>query len=152
MAFPFSYPNASAHYLPSLSSAWYRYEAARSFDLDDDLEFCPGLLSEDEVHYINIAYSDRSSSASGSPNSSPLQMQIQPSSSTNSSYPSSQATTPNAVFNTNVKPQQLPSSSRQRNAIPIVNPNTGMRVSSPPLSSNASRAAAHPAQLPRRHW
>lgn len=28
-----------------------RYEAGRSFDLDDDLEFCPaGLLNDDEVH------------------------------------------------------------------------------------------------------
>ena len=26
-----------------------RFEAGRSFDLDDDLEFCPGLLSEDDV-------------------------------------------------------------------------------------------------------
>ncbi len=26
-----------------------RFEAGRSFDLDDDLEFCPGLLTEDDV-------------------------------------------------------------------------------------------------------
>lgn len=26
-----------------------RFEAGRSFDLDDDLEFCPGLLTDDDV-------------------------------------------------------------------------------------------------------
>ena len=26
-----------------------RFEAGRSFELDDDLEFCPGLLTEDDV-------------------------------------------------------------------------------------------------------
>ena len=26
-----------------------RFDLARSFDLDDDLEFCPGLLTEDDV-------------------------------------------------------------------------------------------------------
>ena len=26
-----------------------RFEAGRSFDLNDDLEFCPGLLTEDDV-------------------------------------------------------------------------------------------------------
>lgn len=26
-----------------------RFEAGRSFDLDDDLEFCPDLLTEEEV-------------------------------------------------------------------------------------------------------
>jgi hypothetical protein len=29
-----------------------RFEAGRSFDLDDDLEFCPGLLTEDDVSSI----------------------------------------------------------------------------------------------------
>lgn len=26
-----------------------RFEAGRSFDLDDDMEFCPGLLTDDDV-------------------------------------------------------------------------------------------------------
>jgi hypothetical protein len=26
-----------------------RFEAGRSFDLEDDLEFCPGLLTENDV-------------------------------------------------------------------------------------------------------
>ena len=36
-----------------------RFEAGRSFDLDDDLEFCPGLLTDDDVSHHEI------SSASG---------------------------------------------------------------------------------------
>lgn len=31
-----------------------RFEAGRSFDLDDDLEFCPGLLTEDDVRLANM--------------------------------------------------------------------------------------------------
>ncbi len=34
---------------PSVSAFRMRFEAGRSFDLDDDLEFCPGLLTEDDV-------------------------------------------------------------------------------------------------------
>lgn len=34
---------------PSTSAFRLRFEAGRSFDLDDDLEFCPGLLTEDDV-------------------------------------------------------------------------------------------------------
>jgi hypothetical protein len=26
-----------------------KFEAGRSFDLDDDMEFCPGLLTENDV-------------------------------------------------------------------------------------------------------
>jgi len=33
----------------STSAFRARFEAGRSFDLDDDLEFCPGLLTEDDV-------------------------------------------------------------------------------------------------------
>ena len=29
-----------------------RYEAGRSFDLDDDLEFCPALLTQDDVRRL----------------------------------------------------------------------------------------------------
>lgn len=31
-----------------------RFEAGRSFDLDDDLEFCPGLLTEDDVSIHDV--------------------------------------------------------------------------------------------------
>jgi hypothetical protein len=34
---------------PSVTAFRARFEAGRSFDLDDDLEFCPGLLTEDDV-------------------------------------------------------------------------------------------------------
>lgn len=34
---------------PPTSAFRARFEAGRSFDLDDDLEFCPGLLTEDDV-------------------------------------------------------------------------------------------------------
>ena len=34
---------------PPTSAFRIRFDAGRSFDLDDDLEFCPGLLTEDDV-------------------------------------------------------------------------------------------------------
>lgn len=34
---------------PPVSAFRARFDAGRSFDLDDDLEFCPGLLTEDDV-------------------------------------------------------------------------------------------------------
>jgi hypothetical protein len=34
---------------PPTSAFRVRFDAGRSFDLDDDLEFCPGLLTEDDV-------------------------------------------------------------------------------------------------------
>ena len=76
-----------------------RFEAGRSFDLEDDMEFCPNLLTNDEVYTssdpnnlsslgsstnlykrqsIYSGSSDRSSLSSGSPDSSPTQHQIQP--------------------------------------------------------------------------
>ena len=30
-----------------------RFEAGRGFDLDDDLEFCPGLLTDEDVSSSN---------------------------------------------------------------------------------------------------
>ena len=38
---------------PVVSAFRTRFEAGRSFDLDDDLEFCPGLLTEDDVSLPN---------------------------------------------------------------------------------------------------
>ena len=84
---------------PSISAYRARFEAGRSFDLEDDMEFCPILLTNDEVHTssdpdkpydlsngtdmdkrqsIYSGSSDRSSLSSGSPDSSPTQHQIQP--------------------------------------------------------------------------
>ena len=84
---------------PSVSAYRARFEAGRSFDLEDDMEFCPNLLTNDEVYTssdpnnlsslgsstnlykrqsIYSGSSDRSSLSSGSPDSSPTQHQIQP--------------------------------------------------------------------------
>lgn len=46
---------------PPVSAFRARFEAGRSFDLDDDLEFCPGLLTEDDVS-IHVVFA-----ASGPP-------------------------------------------------------------------------------------
>ncbi|KAL8759769.1 MAG: hypothetical protein Q9184_003524 [Pyrenodesmia sp. 2 TL-2023] len=72
---------------PPVSAFRARFEAGRSFDLDDDLEFCPGLLTEDDS------------------NNNQHQLKL-----------------------------HQPAALRTRNAIPIVNPSTGMRVPSPPSS------------------
>ncbi|KFZ12501.1 hypothetical protein V501_04213 [Pseudogymnoascus sp. VKM F-4519 (FW-2642)] len=34
---------------PSITTFRQKFEAGRSFDLDDDMEFCPGLLTESDV-------------------------------------------------------------------------------------------------------
>jgi hypothetical protein len=139
----------------SLHTARYRYEAARSFDLDDDLEFCPALLSEEEFQSVHSGSSDGSSLSSGSPNGSPLQHQIQPSSSTSSPYSYSSHSSygaPISSYPTQVKMQQAPSQ-RTRNAIPIVNPTTGMRVSSPPMMMPPSNQRSHHhSNISRRPW
>ncbi|KIW21192.1 hypothetical protein PV08_01772 [Exophiala spinifera] len=124
---------------PTLAAYRQRFEAGRSFDLDDDLEFCPNLLSYDERQSVTSG-SDRSSLSSGSPDSSPLQSQIQPQQITPSLSLSSTATSayvsPPSYSNSNnhLKIHQ-PSAIRSRNnAIPIVNPSTGNRIASPPSS------------------
>ncbi|KAF8247413.1 hypothetical protein K440DRAFT_628839 [Wilcoxina mikolae CBS 423.85] len=87
--------------------------------------------------------SDRSSTSSGSPQSSPLQHQVQPS----PAYPHASAYA--SMFSNSFLKYQTPVPSRQRNAIPIVNPSTGMRVASPPLAS-PGRVGSH--SLSRRAW
>ncbi|RHZ60245.1 hypothetical protein CDV55_102046 [Aspergillus turcosus] len=123
---------------PAVTAFRARFEAGRSFDLDDDLEFCPGLLTEDDLHSIHSASSDRSSLSSGSPDSSPLQHQIQPVQQVTPSISLSPASTNSFVHsgitsNLNMSFQQ-PSAVRTRKVIPIVNPNTGMTLTSPPTS------------------
>ena len=44
---------------PAVSAFRLRFEAGRSFDLDDDLEFCPGLLTEDDVSILRVAQRSR---------------------------------------------------------------------------------------------
>lgn len=153
---------------PPVSAFRARFEAGRSFDLDDDLEFCPGLLTEDDVSscltvtpHPHIALHDQEANtddalqlqsihssssdgslSSGSPQSSPLQQQIQPQPQITPSFSLSSAShnsyNPSTGFQSNNDHHQLklhqPAALRTRNAIPIVNPSTGMRVPSPPSS------------------
>ncbi|KAI4130241.1 MAG: hypothetical protein LQ341_006486, partial [Variospora aurantia] len=125
---------------PPISAFRARFEAGRSFDLDDDLEFCPGLLTEDDLQSIHSSSSDGSMS-SGSPQSSPLQQQIQPQQQVTPSFSlssTSNSYNPSNNYHSNNNHHQLklhqPAALRTRNAIPIVNPSTGMRVPSPPSS------------------
>ncbi|KAK6352773.1 hypothetical protein TWF696_004775 [Orbilia brochopaga] len=135
----------------SLFNARYRYEAARSFDLDDDLEFCPALLSDEELQSVGSG-SDRSSLSSGSPNGSPLQHQIQPTSSTSPYSFAQHASAYGGPLNGGYphQPKAPASAQRSRNAIPIVNPNTGMRVSSPPNMIPHPQRSHHHSNASRR--
>ena len=164
---------------PSILAYRARFEAGRSFDLEDDLEFCPNLMTNDEVnkrsalannkasflntadpkkrHSIYSSSSDRSSLSSGSPDSSPTQLQIQP-----HSAPPLNVTTPipqtfvspptfvSNMVNMNNNNLQIhqPSPYRVRQGIPIVDPNNRSRVASPPSSVSpgvmqASAAGRH---------
>ncbi|KAK5947499.1 hypothetical protein PMZ80_001650 [Knufia obscura] len=120
---------------PALTAFRARFEAGRSFDLDDDLEFCPNLLTWDEQQSVTSGSSDRSSLSSGSPDNSPLQHQIQPHLAPSVSLPgaghSAYVSPPtNFAMNHNLKLHQ-PSAIRSRNPIPIVNPDTRTRMSPP---------------------
>ncbi|KAI5795558.1 hypothetical protein EDC01DRAFT_55533 [Geopyxis carbonaria] len=129
---------------PAVPTFIEKFEAGRSFDVEDDFAFIPELCTEEERILMDSG-SDRSSTSSGSPQSSPLQHQVQPT----SAYPHA-ATYSNIYPNQMLKYQNPPSiQSRSRNAIPIVNPNTGMRVASPPLSS-PGRLVSH--SQSRRAW
>lgn len=118
---------------PSLAAFRARFEAGRSFDIDDDLEFCPNLLTLDEKQSMSSG-SDRSSLSSGSPESSPLQHQIQPEQIA-PTLSLSAATTSYVSPSFNALKVHQPSAIRSgTKAIPIVNPSTGNRIASPPSS------------------
>lgn len=128
---------------PTVPTFVEKFEAGRSFDVEDDFAFIPELCTEEERILMDSG-SDRSSTSSGSPQSSPLQHQVQPS----PSY--SHSSSFSSMFPNNILKYQSPvSATRPRNAIPIVNPSTGMRVSSPPLPS-PGRVSSH--SLSRRAW
>jgi hypothetical protein len=128
----FYHPAASSSSGPrSLPTFMEKFEAGRSFDVEDDFAFIPELCTEEERMMMDSA-SDRSSTSSGSPQSSPLQHQVQPSSAYPGAATYSNLFTPN---NMHLKFQSQNVAPRQRSAIPIVNPATGLRVASPPLSS-----------------
>lgn len=146
----------------SLSAFRMKFEAGRSFDIEDDLEFCPGLLTENDVscpsspmeqyspfhspsdsplqQLVSISSaSERSSLASNSPQASPTQ-QPQSVASGFSLNSSSPPFIPPSFQNqqSSFKLHQ-PTATRGRNAIPIVNPATGISMSSPPLSLSPAR-------------
>ncbi|ETR99074.1 hypothetical protein V8C26DRAFT_122751 [Trichoderma gracile] len=131
----------------ALSAFRTRFEAGRSFDLEDDLEFCPGLLTESDL--VSISASERSSLASNSPEASPTQQPqtVAPAFSLNSSSPP--FIPPPAVQPLNVAFRLAqPTATRGRNAIPIVNPATGASMPSPPPSMSPGRLQ----QQPIRRW
>lgn len=144
---------------PTVTAFRLRFEAGRSFDLDDDLEFCPNLLTEDDVRRsqrnpdrgvrtdcaqllsIQSAMSDRSSLSSGSPDSSPLQHQIQPAQQiapgvSLSPGPSAAYNMASMAMNNNMNATFQQPTTRTRKVIPIVNPQTGATLTSPPTSIN----------------
>jgi len=125
---------------PSIAAFRARFEAGRSFDLDDDMEFCPYLLTFDERQSVHSSSSDRSSLSSGSPENSPPQRQVHPQQQITPAISLSSAATSAYVPPPGFTPTHdalkihQPSAVRTSNAIPIVNPSTGMRVASPPSS------------------
>jgi hypothetical protein len=147
----------------SFAAARSRFEVTRSFDLEDDMEFCPSLCSQLDVSgvgsessrtssptnwshqfdAVSIASSERSSLASSSPESSPTQQPqtVAPVFSLNSSSP---PFIPPAFQSqqSSLKLHQ-PSATRARNAIPIINPSTGATMSSPPPSVSPARMHQH---------
>lgn len=167
---------------PAVTAFRARFEAGRSFDLDDDLEFCPNLLTEDDVcfadpskgesllgdrrgltvsssplqlHSIHSASSDRSSLSSGSPDTSPLQHQIQPVQQVTPSISLSpaqansyvQAGVAGNLNHANYHQSANNQANRTRKVIPIVNPNTGMTLASPPSSISPAMM-----QAAQRRW
>jgi len=124
----------------SVSTFRQKFEAGRSFDLDDDLEFCPALLTESDLVSIHSSSSDRSSLSSGSPESSPTQQaqQVAPTFSLNSASNPYIPSSFQSHQSSSLKIQQ-PVATRIRNAIPIVNPSTGISMSSPPPSVSPAR-------------
>lgn len=135
------------------------FEAARSFDLEDDEMFCPWHLlteddvrltplpihhstqdadSDDQLHSINSSSSDRSSSSgSDSPDNSPVQIQTQPTPNF-TMPPTSHHTFQPSATSAHLRIHQ-PQAQRTRNAIPIVDPNS--RNTSPPQSVSPARQA-----------
>lgn len=117
-----------------------QFETSRSFDLEDDMEFCPKLLTENDLVSISSASSDRSSLSSNSPKSSPTQhpQQVASSFSLNSATPAFIPPAFQSHQSGGLKLHQ-PAATRARNPIAIINPATGMSMSSPPPSVSPAR-------------
>ncbi|KAH0605507.1 uncharacterized protein H6S33_004729 [Morchella sextelata] len=140
------HPSTASSGNRSLPTFIEKFEAGRSFEMEDDFAFIPELCTEEERQMMDFSGSDRSSNSSGSPQSSPLQHQVQPSTAYPHAAPYANMFNPNMHMKYQA-PAALPP--RQRNAIPIVNPNTGLRVASPPLASPSRMPTSN---LARRVW
>ncbi len=162
---------------PTYSEYLQRLEAAKSFEFDDDELFCPfHLLTEDDVRLSLLrkatstsrlitnmssqlqsihssSSSDRGSLSSGSPESSPMQQQVQPTPSFMLSSAPTQYHPTSGNYAQHQQDMKLhqPMAQRTRNAIPIVDPST-RSVASPPLSVSPGRQMLHHPQqfVPRR--
>ncbi|KAI2611366.1 uncharacterized protein GGS25DRAFT_192657 [Hypoxylon fragiforme] len=123
----------------SVSAFRTQFEASRSFDLEDDMEFCPKLLTETDLVSISSASSDRSSLSSNSPNASPTQhpQQVASNFSLNSTSPA--FIPPSFQSHHAALKLHAPAATRARNAIPIINPANGLTMSSPPPSVSPAR-------------
>ncbi|KAI1201565.1 hypothetical protein F5X97DRAFT_25130 [Nemania serpens] len=127
---------------PSVTAFRSQFEASRSFDLEDDMEFCPKLLTDSDLVSISSASSDRSSLASGSPSSSPTQHPQQVASHFTLNSTSPAFVPPTFHHQQSSLKLHQPAATRTRNAIPIINPANGLTMSSPPPS--VSPARLHP--------
>ncbi|KAI1189310.1 hypothetical protein F5B17DRAFT_212367 [Nemania serpens] len=127
---------------PTVTAFRSQFEASRSFDLEDDMEFCPKLLTESDLVSISSASSDRSSLASGSPSSSPTQHPQQVASHFTLNSTSPAFVPPTFHHQQSSLKLHQPAATRTRNAIPIINPANGLTMSSPPPS--VSPARLHP--------
>ncbi|WKT49895.1 Protein of unknown function DUF4452 [Fusarium oxysporum f. sp. vasinfectum] len=116
----------------SLTAFRTKFETSRSFDLEDDMEFCPGLLTETDPATL--------------PTLPPTQHPntVAPGFSLNSTSP---AFIPPAYQQQPSMKLHQPSATRGRNAIPIINPATGITMSSPPQSVSPGRM-----QQSMRRW
>ncbi|KAG9248680.1 hypothetical protein BJ878DRAFT_327317 [Calycina marina] len=132
----------------ALANFRQRFELGRSFDMDDDLEFCPNLIddADRDMYSITSSGSDRSSLSSGSPEHSPQAHQVIP-----ETFSLNTNTTPYVPpYNNHTASLKMhqPAATRTRSAIPIVNPATG-RMSSPPHTLSPARMN-HQSPLGRR--
>jgi len=84
----------------ALTNFRQRFKAQKSLDLDDDMEFCPNLLTESDHISINSSSSDRSSLSSGSPESSPHPTKLR------QTLPSLSIPTPILTFHLRIKGSQ----------------------------------------------
>ncbi|KAF2656525.1 hypothetical protein K491DRAFT_373904 [Lophiostoma macrostomum CBS 122681] len=135
---------------PHMTAFKRDFEAARSFDLEDDELFCPfHLLTEDDLQSIHSSGSDRSSLSSGSPEQSPLQHQLQPTPSFVLSSAPNPYTPANFQSSSSQTKLHQPLAQRTRNAIPIVDPST-RAVASPPPSVSPNRQMQQ--QFMARRW